>query len=111
MERLSDYRKCIQTLISEQARHTSSYGEVTSQPVFDVEHDQYLLVDMGWNGHCRVYNCVLHLSIQDGKVWIQRNQTDRSVADLLGEMGVGKEDIVLGLQPDYARPYTGYGVA
>jgi hypothetical protein len=41
----------------------------------------------------------------------ERNQTDRQIADELVEMGIPKEDIVLGLQPTYAREYTGFGVA
>jgi hypothetical protein len=111
MERLDSYRGCIQRLILEQAQYASSYGQVVAQPVFDVEHDQYLLVDMGWDGQRRVYNCVLHLSLQDDKIWIQRNQTDRSLAVVLNAMGVPNEDIVVGLQPDYVRRYTSYGVA
>ena len=37
--------------------------------------------------------------------------TDADLAQELENMGVPKEDIVLGLQPPYKRPYTGYGVA
>lgn len=52
----------------------------------------------------------MHLDIKDGKIWIQRNQTDKLLADELVAMGVPKNDIVLGLQPVYAREYTGYSV-
>jgi len=51
------------------------------------------------------------LDIKDGKIWIQRNLTEVDLALQLLEMGVSKEDIVLGLHPTYKRPYTGYGVA
>ena len=60
---------------------------------------------------CEIYNCFIHLDIKDGKIWIQRNQTDRSFADELVQMGIAKEEIVLGVQPPYAREYTGFGVA
>lgn len=53
----------------------------------------------------------MHLDIKDGKIWIQRNQTDRLIAEELVVMGVSKQDIILGLQPIYAREYTGYGIA
>ena len=33
------------------------------------------------------------------------------VADELIERGVAQEDIVLGFQPPYARPYTGFATA
>ena len=65
----------------------------------------------GWNQHRRVYNCFMHLDIKDGKIWIQRNQTDKSLAEELVQLGIPKEDIVLGLQPDYVREYIGFGVA
>jgi uncharacterized hydantoinase/oxoprolinase family protein len=51
------------------------------------------------------------LDIKDGKVWIQKNDTDRLIAQELVGLGVAREDIVLGLQPVYARVDTGYSVA
>lgn len=54
---------------------------------------------------------MIHLDIKDEKIWIQRNMTDIQIAEELTEMGVPKEDIVLGLQPFYQRQYTKYGVA
>jgi hypothetical protein len=56
-------------------------------------------------------SAVLHFDIKDGKIWLQHNATDTDVGQELIEMGVAKEDIVLGLHPPYKRPYTGYGVA
>ena len=53
----------------------------------------------------------MHLDIKNEKIWIQRNQSDKLIADELVTMGVPKEDIVLGLQSVYAREYTGYAVA
>lgn len=37
--------------------------------------------------------------------------TDIQIAEDLTEMGVPREDIILGLQPSYLRQYTQYGVA
>ncbi len=54
---------------------------------------------------------MMHLDIKDDKIWIQQNMTDVNLAQELLEMGIDKEDIVLGLQLPYKRPYTGYGVA
>ena len=39
------------------------------------------------------------------------NMTEVDIARELVEMGIPREDIVLGLHPPYKRPYTGYGVA
>jgi len=53
----------------------------------------------------------IHLDIKNEKIWIQRNMTEIDIGQVLVEMGVSKEDIILGLHPPYKRPYTGYGVA
>lgn len=53
----------------------------------------------------------MHLDIKDGKIWIQRNQTDHQITNDLLEMGVSKEDIILGLQPPYMCEYAGLGAA
>ena len=52
-------------------------------------------MSVGWDGHRRVYGCVIHLDIKDGKVWPQQNSTEVRVAHELMDMGVLREDIVL----------------
>jgi XisI protein len=111
MERLDYYRQCIEKLLTEQSQVKPINGEIEVETIFDAARDRYVIIDLGWDGHRRVYNCVMHLDIKDSKIWIQRNQTDKLIADALVEMGVPKEDIVLGLQPPYAREYTGFGAA
>ena len=111
MERIEYYRQCIRNLLTEQASVENSNPDVECQLIFDPEHDHYQLLDVGWEGLKRVYNCFIHLDIKDGKIWIQRNTTELDIAQALVEMEVSKEDIVLGLHPPYKRPYTGYGVA
>ena len=66
---------------------------------------------IGWEELKHVYHCFIHIDIKDGKIWIQRNMTEDDLAQDLIEMGVAKEDIVLGLHPPYKRPLTGDGVA
>lgn len=111
MYRLEHYREWIQKLLIEDSKIAPVNGEIEVEKIFDKESDRYPIVDLGWDEHRRVYNCVFHLEIRNGKIWIQRNQTDRQIADELVEMGIPKEDIVLGLQPTYAREHTGFGVA
>ncbi len=53
----------------------------------------------------------MHLDIKDGKIWIQHNMTEVDLGQELVNRGVPAEDIILGLQPPYKRPYTNYGVA
>jgi hypothetical protein len=113
MERIEEYRNCIRQLLTNKLNleQSDSNAEIECQMIFDTEHDRYLLLDIGWEGLKRIYNCFIHLDIKDGKIWIQRNMTEADLANELIEMGVAKEDIVLGLHPAYKRPLTGYGVA
>lgn len=111
MDKLNQYRQCIQDLLTEESEGKILGGDLESQTVFDLVKDRYLLIDLGWNGHRRIYNCVLHLEIKEEKIWIQRNQTDTLIADKLIAKGVAPYDIILGLQPPYVREYTGLGVS
>lgn len=111
MERLEQYRQAIRSLLQNYAAEMNQDDQLETQVIFDREHDHYQLVSLGWQGQRRFYSCLMHLDIKNGKVWIQRNQTDQLIAQKLAAMGVAREDIVLGLQPAYARPDTGYGVA
>jgi hypothetical protein len=111
VDKLTRYRSLIQDFLIEQSQGQIIGGEIETEIVFDQERDRFLLIDLGWNRHQRIYNCVIHLEIREQKIWIQRNQTDRPIADVLISMGVVSEDIILGLQPPLIREYTGLGVA
>ena len=111
MDKLTNYRQYIQKFLQEQTQGQTIGGDIETEVIFDLDRDRYLLIDLGWHEHQRIYNCVIHLEIRDGKIWIQRNQTDRPIANILIAMGVAKEDIILGLQPPYIREYIDFGVA
>lgn len=110
MDKLDKYRTIIKQLLIDQSDGQSLNEDIESEIIFDEERERYLLIDLGWNGHQRFYNCVIHLEIRNGRIWIQRNQTDVPIADKLIANGVAKKDVVLGLQPTYMREYTGLGI-
>lgn len=111
MAKIEQYRQYIQKLLMKYSSYQSSEEDIEVQLLFDTERDHYQILDIGWEGCDRIYNCVMHLDIKDGKIWIQRNTTDIRIAEELVEMGVPREDIVLGLHPPYKRQFTQYGVA
>ncbi len=111
MDKVNKYREYVQQLISTHANSDEDKEEVEVQLVMDTVRDHYQWMNVGWEGFKRVYNCYIHLDIKDGKIWIQQNWTEDDLAADLVEMGVPREDIVLGLQPPFKRPYTDYGVA
>ena len=111
MDKIAKYREYIQNLLTRYASNDISDNGVEVQLILDTERDHYQWMNVGWQDLKRVYRCVIHFDIKDGKIWLQQNLTDRNPAEELVAMGVPKEDIVLGLQPSYKRPYTDYGVA
>jgi len=104
-----DYSQIIQTIIKEQASwQKSSYVRV--ETIFDTERHHYLLVQVGWARDRWVYASILHLDIIDEKVYIQQNNTEQSVAERLVELGVAKENIVIGFHSPFKRKFTDYAV-
>jgi len=110
MAKLDQYREYIQNLLTKYGSYKPSEDYIKIQLIFDTVRDHYQILEIGWDGYDRIYNCVIHLDIKDEKIWIQHNMTDIQIAEDLTEMGVPREDIVLGLQPSYLRQYTQYGI-
>ncbi len=110
MDKLQKYREIVRRVIQEYAHHKPANGQIETEAVIDSEKDHYEVMEFGWQGIRRVHGSIVHLDIQNGKIWIQHNGTDRLIADQLVEAGVPKEDIVLGFHPAHVRQYTGFGV-
>ena len=88
MEYLNDYQNIIKVLLEESIAELSDDADFETQLICDRERDHYQLVSLGWQGHRRFYSVLIHLDIKDGKVWIQRNDTDRLIAQELMALGV-----------------------
>ena len=110
IEKIHNYRNIIKKIINHHASHQPSHGEIEMQTLFDNEQDRYQVLAIGWDNDKRIYGCSMHLDIKAGKIWIQANNTEIDIAEALVAQGVPKEDIVIGLQPDYLRQYTGYAI-
>lgn len=110
MDKLTAYRTSIHQLLQQYQREASGSQDIEAEIVTDTEHDHYQLLHIGWEKKRRVYGCAFHLDIKEGKVWIQYNGTDRHIAEELVELGIPKEDIVLGFQTPYRRQFTEYAV-
>lgn len=111
MDKLKLYRDAIQALLETYSGEPIRQSDIETQILIDPVREHYQLMRVGWDGLHRAYYVILHFDIKDGKVWIQQNTTDSDVAQELMDRGIGREDIVLGLQPPYKRPLTGFAVA
>ncbi|MEB3219850.1 MAG: element excision factor XisI family protein [Nostocales cyanobacterium 94392] len=70
-----------------------SYGDIEYRTVFDSDNHSY---------------CLIHLEIIDGKIWVQRDDTEDGVTYDLEAAGIPKDKIVLDFHAPYVRPHTGY---
>ena len=100
------YREVIKSIIVKYSRGDGEEEEVKTQIAFDMERDIYLMFNLGLRGERRVYGCVIHIEIKEGKIWIQRDGTEVGIANELIEAGVTKSDIVLGYRSPYMRKFT-----
>lgn len=111
MDKLDLYRQLIQQSLEQRAKLRSKNDPVESQTIFDPQSDRYLLINVGWkNSNTRIYGCVLHVDIRDGKIWVQHDGTEDAIADQLVTLGVPKQDIVLAYHAPYVRQYTEYAI-
>jgi hypothetical protein len=110
MDNLEHYRHFVKQILTEHAQISATTDTVKAELIFDTEHDHYQLAYVGWQGDKRVFGPVMHFDIQEGKIWIQYNGTEESVAERLVEMGVPPSDIVIGFHSSFKRQFTGYAV-
>lgn len=109
MEKLN-YPELVQKILTESFLGEDISPDTEVEAVFDTVRDRYLVVNLGWDGHKRVYGTTVHVDIKDGKIWIQQDCTDIGVADELLAAGVPETDIVLGFQSVYRRQFSGLAV-
>jgi hypothetical protein len=105
-----DYRRIVRSVLYAYAQLPYANGNLENMVVADTEGDHYLLLIEGWDGERRVHSCLVHIDIINGKLWIQRDNTEDGIALDLEAAGVPKDHIVLGFRSAEVRPYTDYAV-
>lgn len=111
MDSLETYRQIIQDVLTSYTQIPYSHGDLRCKLVCDRQSDTYLLLTLGWDQSKRIHSCLVHLDIIDGKVWVQRDDTEDGVTHELVAAGIPKDHIVLGFRPLDVRQYRGYAIA
>jgi hypothetical protein len=111
MDKLENYRHIIQGIVEHHAKYAPSHGQIEVAPFIDREHDNYGLIDVGWSRTGRVHSIIFHLRIETGKIWVEWDGIESSVAQELIDAGIPTEDIVLGFQRPKRRAITEFAVA
>jgi XisI protein len=110
MAKVEQYRQIIQDLLQAYSNIKANNEEVEAEAIFDVPRDRYQIVHVGWSNKRRIYGCILHLDIRDGKIWVQHDGTEGGIANQLVEQGVPKEDIVLAFHSPFKRQFTEFAI-
>lgn len=111
MARITEYQQYIKQLLLKYAQYKPAYGEIEVETIFDEERNHYQVVPIGWRQQRWIHSCIIHIDIKNDKIWIQWNGTEEDIAAELVNMGVPKQDIVLGFQSPFMRQYTSYAVS
>ena len=110
MDRIKEQQSRVIELINRFASYKPAFGDIETQAVIDTPNGHYQVMNVGWEHDERVHDCIMHIDLKDGKVWIQSNATDVDIAEELIENGLAKDEIVLAMHPIRLRKYTGYAV-
>jgi len=111
MDKVEQYRQIVQTTLLAHSQIKPAYGEIEMEVLFDQERDRYQVLRTGWLQKKRVYGALIHIDIQDEKIWIQYDGTEIGVANELAEQGIPKTDIVLAYHSPFIRQYDGFAVS
>ncbi len=111
MESLSTYRQVVEGVLAVYANIPYAHGDLRCEALFDREHDRYALFTLGWNAGKRIHFALVHIDIMDGKIRIEKDNTEDGVADELVQAGIPKSQIVLAFHPPDVRKHTEFAVA
>lgn len=111
MDPLITYRQIVERVLTAYTQIPYAHGDLRCEALFDREHDRYALITLGWNAGQRVHFPLVHIDIRDGKVWIEKDNTEDGVATELVQAGIPKSQIVLAFRSPEVRKYTEYAVA
>jgi hypothetical protein len=111
MDPLTTYRQVIERVLGAYTKIPYSHGELRCEALIDRERDRFMLITLGWNAGQRVHFCLVHIDLVNGKVWIEKDNTEDGVAVELVQAGIPKSQIVLAFRSQEVRKQTEYAVA
>jgi hypothetical protein len=111
MDPLSTYREAVERVLAVYTKIPYAHGDLRCEALFDREHDRFALITLGWNAGKRVHFPLVHIDLVDGKVWIEKDNTEEGIASELVQAGIPKSQIVLAFRSPEVRKHTEYAVA
>lgn len=109
MDKVTQYKQIVRKLVEEIGGIADPFLKgVDTEIIIDDEKGHYLLFSVGWHNKDWHYGSFVHIDVKpEGKVWLQHDGTDLSLAYELFNRGIPKEDIVLGFKSPIEREWVG----
>ena len=108
MDTIARYHTIVEQVLTKYLEIEYANGEIHNEPIFDRTAGRYVVISSGWQGVRRVHGCLIHINIQHGKVWIQRDSTEHGIAHDLMATGMPRDHIVLGFYTPSARRHIDF---
>lgn len=94
MDRIALFRSALEEIIAEYAELPPVNLDVQAIRIQDTERGHYQLLWVGWDGWNRVCSISFHVDIKEGKLYIQEDRTEESIAAELKKRGVREEELL-----------------
>ncbi|MBF2047064.1 MAG: XisI protein [Elainella sp. C42_A2020_010] len=82
------------------------HGQIEVQLLCNELQDDYQIFHLGWDEDDRIHHCLVHVRLKDGKIWVENDDTEVGIANILVELGVAKAEIVLAYHAPYLRHFS-----
>lgn len=111
MDRVGEYAEILKRVVDRYYDLYRRMSDTQTVRLIDETSHHYQIIQTGWDNHFRRIYTSLHLSIQNGKIYIHSDPTEEGIANVLTVEGVPPSEIVLEYQAPALRQYTPYAKA
>ena len=113
IDKTTKYRQLIKSILSKYAEMVSRQPDLKIKPrvIFDEKRDEYLWLQTGKSNNHLIHGAMLHIRLQDDKIWIEQDWTEDGVATDLLKAGVPNADIVLAFYDSEIRSMSEFAVS
>ena len=110
MDKIKLFRQHLKAILAEYSKFYPSTEQKRTVIIADEVQDMYMFMRIGWSRGYRVHNCMFHADIREGKIWIEADWTEYSIAQELMDRKVSPSDIILAYYPKEEREMTEFAV-
>ena len=110
MDKITYFQKAIRALFKKHQYcvDVNDNDVLRDEIIEDTLHHHYQLITVGWKNERYFFAPLFYVHIANNKVWLLQNNTEWRIADELMELGVDRQDIILGFVEPSLRQYSDF---